>query len=94
MNHLEEEDLHYDTIGEIYDIPIEEERLIWEKYYINKIIMVPDACPKCNSPKVSINNNKSVLNPLKGSCNNKSYKNRYYLRQYSFLNFFYNYLLK
>jgi len=67
MNHLEEEDLHYDKIGEIYEISFEEERLIWEKYYINKIIMAPNACYKCNNSKVSIINNKSVLNPLKDS---------------------------
>ena len=36
MNHLEEEDLHYDKIGEIYDIPFEEERLIWEKIILIK----------------------------------------------------------
>jgi len=50
--------------------------------------MAPDTCPKCNSHKVSIINSKSVLNPLKGSCNNKSCQNRYYLRQYSFFKFF------
>ena len=51
--------------------------------------MVPDSCPKCNSPNVSIINNKSVLNPFKGACSNKSCKNRYYLSQYSFLIFFF-----
>ena len=50
--------------------------------------MVPEACPKCNSPNVSIINNKSFLNPLKGACINKSCKNRYYLGQYSFFKFF------
>ncbi len=72
----------------IYGIPIEEKRLILEKFLFNKIVMVPDKCPKCNSPKVSIINSKSVLKPLNFACNNKSCKNRYYLRQYSFFKFY------
>ena len=45
MQQLVEEDNHYDSIGQLYDIPIEEERLIWEKYYINKLIIVPSTWP-------------------------------------------------
>ena len=67
MNHLKEEEIHYEKIGEVYDTPIEEERLIQEKYYINKIILDPDSYPKYNNPKISIINNKSVLSPLKGA---------------------------
>ena len=40
-----------DTIGKLYNIPIEEKRLIREKYYINKLITIPITCLKCNSPK-------------------------------------------
>jgi len=72
----------------IYGIPIEEKRLILDKFLLNKIVMVPDKCPKFNSPKVSIINSKSVLKPLNVACNNKSCKNRYYLRQYSFFKFY------
>ena len=49
--------------------------------------MVPNGCPKCISRKVSVINYKSVLNPLKGSCNNKSCKNTFYFRHFLFLNF-------
>ena len=43
---LDEDNLTYDTIGEKFDIPIEEERQLWEKYYINKFIYIPTFYPK------------------------------------------------
>ena len=38
MIDYEYEDMHYDSIGALYGISIEEERSIWRKCYINKFI--------------------------------------------------------
>ena len=85
---LEDDNHIYDPIGEIYDISIEEERHLWYKYYLNKYIYVSSICPKCNNGTISLIKNESVLNPVKGSCNNKSCKNKIFLRKYSiFSNF-------
>ena len=85
---LDSDNLTYDNIGEKFDIPIEEERELWEKYYINKFIYVPTYCPKCNAGTISLVKNQSVINPLKGSCNNKDCKNKIFLRKFSiFKNF-------
>lgn len=75
--------LTYDSIGKKYDILIEEKRVLWEKYYINKYIYIPTFCPKCNTGTISIVKNNSVINPLKSSCNKKSCKNKLFLRQFS-----------
>ena len=88
MEHFGEEDLHYDSIGEKYDIPIEEERELWKNNYFNKYIFLAKNCPKCNHSNLSIVNLNSTLNPIKAGCNNKTYKNRFYLRRYSFFKFF------
>ena len=88
MEHLGEEELHYDSIGEKNDIPIEEERELWKNYYINKYIFIPKNCPQCNHPNISIVNFNSTLNPIKGGCNNKTCKYRFYLRSYSFFKYF------
>ena len=85
---LDKDNLTYDTIGEKFDIPIEEERQLWEKYYINKFIYIPTFYPKWNTGTISLVKNKSVINLLKGSCNNKACKNKLYLRKFSiFKNF-------
>lgn len=80
---LEDDNHTYDSIGELYDISIEEQRALWHLYYINKYIYVPSICPKCNNGTLSLINNESVLNPIKGSCNNKSCKTKNFLRKYS-----------
>lgn len=73
---FDEDNLAYDIIGEKFDIPIEEERGLWEKYYINKFIYIPTVCPKCNTGTLSLVKNQSVINPFKGCCNNKVCKNK------------------
>ena len=35
---IDDYNLTYDTIGEKFDISIEEERELWEKYYLSKYI--------------------------------------------------------
>lgn len=65
MEYIGEDELHYDSIGEKYDILIEEERELWKNYYINKYIFILKNCPKCNHPNLSIVNFNSTLNPIK-----------------------------
>lgn len=75
---FDKDNLSYNGIGEKFDIPKEEERELWEKYYINKFINIPTFFPKSKTATISLLKNQSVINPLKGPCNNKVCKIKYF----------------
>ena len=72
-------EVHYDSIGTLYAISIEEERSIRRNCDINKFIYIPSNYSKCNIGKVNLFKFNSVLNPLKVGCNKANCKYRFYL---------------
>lgn len=63
------------------------ERKIWNEYFSNGMIVLPNKCDKC-AKNISIKENDSIINPYIGRCSNPQCRKIYYLRNGSIFNLF------
>ena len=62
------------------NITIDDERKYWLNTLIGLFINRTEECPYCKKGKLNIRNNKSIINPILGKCNNYHCNREKYLR--------------
>ena len=48
----------------LFEITVEKERYIWNKYIIDAFFFQKNKCPKCSRISMKLNNNDSIFNPI------------------------------
>ena len=68
----------------LFEITVEKERYIWNKYIIDAFFFQKNKCPKCSSISMKLNNNDSIFNPIINRCSSKHFRKICNLRDETF----------